>query len=189
MILFQGHEVWPHGLGGDVALSILPPIVFYLLKYFNLLPKIGKHMGLWDILLVYLFILFAPNSIYASFEIKHLIFFDHVADHPNLYSFLVFGSISLLGVASTFLTARQIIGYYGHGVWSRLFFTLTISLINGVGVVAGLLDFNSLEGLNPLIIFEIVTKIANSPRYQLILIFTATIFFVLNYLVGGTDGR
>ena len=179
MISFQGHAAWPYGLGGDVIFSLLPLLSICILRLFHLLPKIGKNISFWDAFLIYIHVLFIPNTIYAAFEIKHLFLVDNVADNPNLWSYLVFESISLLGLISAMTIARLVIAHYAKTSSEKRIYALGLGFINGFGVSAGLLDFNSWNALNPLNLVSIALGILLTPQYLYIFLLTFVTFTII----------
>ena len=183
MLSFQGHVVWPYGLIGDIFLALLPIACFCIFKRYSFLPKIGRNMNLWDILSTYIFVLFIPNTIYAMFEIKHLLFIDNVADHPDIWSYIVFGGISLLGLITLVVITKLIIKQYAKNNHEKVFYSLSLSLICGFGVISGLLEFNSWEAFNPFILITIVNKILATPTYIHLTMVTVPILFLINLII------
>ena len=184
MVFFQGHQVFPGGLFLDVLLSLWP-FVFLFLRRAHRLPKVGKGMFILDFLLIYLFVLIIPNSSYAFLEIKHLLLVDHVADIPNLASWLVFGGVSLIGLALTLIGNFLIVDHYAKNKKEIFWYYLFLSLIAGFGASVGLLDFSSYMGMLPTVLQQIFQSfLGNFP-----LIILALVTSLLIFLVGFTTHR
>lgn len=184
MFLFQGHEAFPGGLGGDIFLSLLPVGIFLFLDFFSLLPKIGKRMSLWDILLILSYVLIIPNTVYAFFEIKHLFFIDTIADSPNFLSYVVFIDISLLGLACSLLISRLVIKHYAKNSFEQKIYSIFLGLINGAGVTAGLIDLNSWDMIiKPHHTITSLAEALYTPHYFYIFVLTAIVSFVVNLYI------
>ncbi len=146
MGVFQGHQIV--SLLGELIYAFWVIPLFILIKH-KLMPKIGHGMKIWDYFAIYAGLLFIPNSAYAMLEIRHLLLIDGVADNPNIWSFIVFGGIALIGLLTTLYGIRLIVDYYSKSKGERLIYNAFLSLSCGFGAVAGLLNFVSL----PVIIF------------------------------------
>lgn len=185
MLVFQGHIVWPGGLGGDFVLSLLPIIFFMVLRKFTLLPNIGKTMKFCDYLLAFVNIIFIPNSVYAIFEIKHLFRIDNIADNPNLWSYLIFGGICIVGIISSVVIARLIVRFYAKNKLEIFIYSFFLGMINGLGAAVGLvLNLNSWDIL--LAIIKIISTnfiFLNSTPFLQIFILTTIIFFVFYQVI------
>lgn len=173
---FQGHDL--NSLLMDLALALLAyTYVICLPKY---LPKIGKSMGVIDVLKLWVLIMVIPNTTYAFFEIKHLIFSDKVADIPNIYSYLVFGSISLFGFYSAYKVLTTLVSHYAKNTSQVIFYQAFFSLVLGFGTVAGLLDYNSYEGVVfPPVVIKIFYDILMQPRMIGIALLTSILAFAI----------
>jgi hypothetical protein len=180
VVSFQGHHIFPDGLFLDVLLSLWS-LAFLLLKKYNLLPKIGRGMSFKDYFLIYIFILFIPNSTYGFFEIKHLIVIDHIADPPNTLSWLVFGGASALCLACTLIGNMLIVHHFARNKQEIFIYYSFLSLICGFGAVVGLLDFSSIEGLIPLVFPLICHEIIRSPSLIFLALGTSAFLFSLGF--------
>lgn len=159
-ITFQGHGIYH--LLTDISWAMAAYI--YVIHFPKYLPKIGKYMNVFDVLKLWVLIMIIPNATYAFFEIKHLMFVDKVAEDPNLFSYIVFGGISLLGFISTYRIMTKLVSHYSANADQLLLYQSFFSLVLGFGSVAGLLDFNSYEGIFfPPIIVEIVASLYKNP--------------------------
>jgi len=139
-VVFQGHQVvslvWTLLFAGFFLL----PVIFKKLK---IMPKIGRGMKFWDYILVYLYAILIPNSTYAFFELRHLIFIDLVADTLTPWSFVVFGGISLIGLLTTIWGIRLVVNYYSKSKKERLVYTLVLSHVCSFGAVVGVMQYSS----------------------------------------------
>jgi hypothetical protein len=180
-MVFQGHQVvslvWTMLFAGFFLL----PVVYKKLK---IMPKIGRGMKFWDYLLVYLYAILIPNSTYAFFELRHLIFIDLVADTLTPLSFLVFGGISLIGLLTTIWGIRLVVVHYAKSKNERLLYTLVLSLICSFGAVVGIMQYASTLA----IVFPPVLILAGlhllTHIHLIIVAFVTTVFLlVLNLLL------
>ncbi|NCP46845.1 hypothetical protein GW844_00490 [bacterium] len=181
MGIFQGHQI--ASLLGTIVMTawfILPLI----LKDQKIMPKIGRGMKFWDYLWVYAYALLIPNSTYAFFELRHLVFIDHVADVLSLSSFVVFGGISLIGLLTTIWGIRLMVNYYAKSQAERAVYFLALSLSCGFGAVIGLLDFASFPAVffPPALILATVILLGH-PFLIRVALATATFLFLLNLLL------
>ena len=181
MITFQGHQVFPGGLFIDV-LSSLWPLIFIVLNLTHHLPKIGKGMSFKDYLLVYLFILIIPNSTYGFLEIKHLLVLDHVADNPNIYSWLVFGGVALFCLVCTLVGNLLIVKHYAKSNREVFFYYLGLSLAAGFGSAVGLLDFYSFAGIIPTLLPQIFVRLFSCPPLVDLALGISFLIFAIGYL-------
>jgi len=181
MVSFQGHQVFPGGLFLDVLLSLWP-LVFLFLRQIHHLPKIGRGMSFVDYLLVYLFILFLPNSTYGFLEIKHLLVIDHIADSPNLASWLVFGGVSLFCLVCTLFGNALVVRHYAQSKKEIFIYYLGLSVIAGFGTAVGFLDYSSFAGLIPIIFFQIIMRLFSSPPLITLALGTSVLIFTLGYI-------
>lgn len=178
MLVFQGHAIWA------ILADIGWPLVWLAMVKWGFLPKIGRGVRFQDWALLYILILLIPNSTYAMFEIKHLIFIDNVADNLNIWSFIVFGGVSLFGFLSALFGTKFLINLYAKSRSERLFYTIFLSLVLGFGGVVGLLDYASLVAIiiPPALIF-ILWNLLHHTGLILLGLATATFFFVANLLL------
>lgn len=181
MGVFQGHQIV--SLLGTLVMVVwfILPLIFKKLK---IMPKIGHGMKFRDYFWVYAYALLIPNSTYAFFELRHLIFIDHVADVLTPSSFMVFGSISLVGLLTTIWGIRLVVDYYAKSKMERVVYTLALSLFCGFGAVIGILNFASFPAvLFPpvLILFTII--LLGHPFFIQVALATATFLFLLNLLL------
>jgi hypothetical protein len=181
MVVFQGHQIFPGGLFLDVLFSLWP-LVFIFLKLTGHLPKIGKNMSLLDFFMVYLFILFIPNSTYGFLEIKHLLVLDHVADSPDIYSWLIFGGVSLFCLACTLIGNYLIVRHYAKSKKEIFIYYLVLGLSAGFGSAIGLLDFYSFAGLVPTLFPQIFQALFSIPALIHLALGVSALIFTIGYL-------
>ncbi|HSV94461.1 MAG TPA: hypothetical protein VLH94_00585 [Spirochaetia bacterium] len=132
-------------------------------------------MSFWNIILVYFFILFIPNSTYAFFEMKHIIF-------SNLASVLVFGSIAFIGLVCTLFVNFLIVHHYAKNKKEIFVYYLFLSLIGGFGGVVGLLDYHSFVGFIPIFLPIIGLELLKNTPLILLALATSSLIFILGYL-------
>ena len=180
MLVFQGHQVI--ALIIDVLLPLVTAISIRFLIGGH--TQSGKRLMYWELPLIYIVILFLPNSVYAMLEIKHLLMVDSVADILNASSFIVFGGVSLFGYLVTLYQNILIAHFFtktdlGH---QKAYFLL--SALGGFGGVAGLLNFNSIQGiLTPTILLQIGKAIFLHPSLILLSISISLFIFLSTVLV------
>lgn len=174
MLIFQNHMVFPGGLFLDLLLCISAISLFLILQKKCRLPQIGKNMNFWDIILVYFFVLFIPNSTYAFFEMKHVIF-------SSLASVLVFGSVAFVGLACTLLGNFLVVHHYAKNKKETLLYYLFLSLIGGFGAVVGLLNYHSVSGFVPLFLPLIGIELLQNTPLVLLALITSFLIFILGY--------
>lgn len=179
MFDFQGHSVWPLGLGGDIILSLLPIVVFLFLRFLGLLPQIGRRTRLTDILIIFIFLLFIPNTLYSFFEIKHLIMADGIGDVLNLASYLVFGGISLAGLLSSIIISHLIVRHYAKRRFEIPLYLAVLGVANGIGVVLGLLNINSWDIFLPWRILKILPLLIANHFFVQPIILISLFFFTI----------
>lgn len=181
MSTFQGHEVL--ALIYNVLLSILWVAVAIWAIKFSLMPRVGKRMRIGDYLLLYTFILVMPYSTYAFFEIKHLLWIDKIAEIPDIWSFLIFGGISLIGLFSAVYGTRLIVSYYSKEKRKRLLYFALLSLAHGFGAVIGLLDFTVLDGFYPPRFLLITNDLLERPLLIVLATVTSLYLFTLYFIL------
>lgn len=178
MWVFQGHLVV--ALFADIALAFLWIISVRSLE--PNFPKFGRGMGWWDLVVIYYFILMIPNSCYAMFELKHLLFIDTVADVPNIWSFIVFGGTALFGFFTSTYGCRLIMDKYSQRGFQRLLFNIALSLILGFGGVAGLMEYVSIMAFFPPVLIDILIQLLANPLLMKLALGTSLFFFVVNLI-------
>jgi hypothetical protein len=162
MLNFQGHGLI------DLFYDIICPLItlIFLWKFRWLLPKIGKDSSVWDVIFVGIIFLFLPNNYYAFFEAKHLLIESQALQSPTALSFLVYGSISVLGLYSTVYSTVVLVGHYAKNTTQVLIGLLILCFANGFGVALGLLDLYSWQAVtNPALTFHTVMAVFNTPEY------------------------
>jgi hypothetical protein len=180
-MVFQGHQIV--SLAGTLLFAgfFLLPIIFKKLK---IMPKIGRGMKFWDYVLVYLYAILIPNSTYAFFELRHLIFIDLVADTLTPLSFLVFGGISLIGLLTTIWGIRLVVDHYAKSKRERLLYTLVLSLICSFGAVVGVMQYASyLAMIFPPVLILAGLRLLLHPHLIVIALVTAGFLLILNLLL------
>lgn len=141
MGVFQGHQI--SSLVGEIVFLAWFLILIGLLVT-KKMPRIGRRMKIWDYFGVYIFTLLIPNSTYAILELRHLLIMtDHVADSPDIWSYLVFGGISLLGFVTNIYGVNLIVKHYARDQKEKIVYNIGLALICGLGVSVGLLNFSS----------------------------------------------
>lgn len=178
---FQGHGL--QSIYVEIVLAVFWIFLFLVLRHFRLLPKIRRRMTLLDYLVVLIFVLFIPNSTYAFWEIKHLIFHYKVAVPPNLFSYLVFGSISLLGLITSVFGTRMIVNHYAKNQKERVIYFFFLSLICGFGAMVGQLNLNSWDLLNFSKITHAYVSLLGHPQLILVALISAFVIFSINILI------
>ena len=173
-LVFQGH-----GLVKLLIDLIWPILLVALIRYKSYwLPTRKPKVTLKDLFVIWVLLMCLPNATYAFFEIKHLILIDKVADNPNIYSYLVFAGIALTGLISTVYIHTFLIKNYAKTTNEIVFLIIFLSLLNGFGTTAGLLDFYSRQAIVfPPIIFMILKQIFTSPQYLSLAIMTTILFY------------
>lgn len=180
MWVFQGHQIL--ALLADVGLAIV--WIFILEKIIRYRTEISNKFTGWYILIGYYMVMMIPNSAYAMFELRHLIFIDNVADIPNIWSYIVFGGVSLIGFLSAIYGNRMIIDHLFKDSGGRNFGNLFLSLAQGFGGVAGLLDFYSIVGfIYPPILIQVAGAVFSSPPLIALALGAALLFFLTNFLI------
>jgi hypothetical protein len=175
---FQGHQIF--ALLANLILSLWSINVFLFIKL-GVMPKIGHGMKLWDYLWLYVILLFVPNSLYAMFELRHVLLIDHVADNPDVWSFLVFGGIAVFGFLSTVWGIRILLDYYAKSKQERLIYGLILSTVCGFGAIAGLLDYTSITGvIFPPILINVAREFVLHPTLILFASVCTAILFIVN---------
>ena len=147
---------------------------FYFFFSVFISNDISKNSTIWDILFIYCFILLIPNSTYAFFEIKHIIF-------SNSISIMVFGGISLIGLACTLVGNLLIVDHYAKNIRETLVYYLFLSLICGFGASVGLLNYSSPIGFMPQFFPQIALEIYQHPVLIFLALGTSAIIFSVGY--------
>jgi hypothetical protein len=177
MALFQGHQTFALILDVLLAIVTIPSVM-------TIHPHVGRKMTFKDFLVLNYLIMLIPNAMYACFEIRHLLFIDNIADNPNTMSYLVFGSISLLGLFCAVGACRYILATYPKSQSERFYYMFVLSLINGFGATAGLLDFYSAPAyIFPPYALLALWKILCQPNLILLATVTTILFFLFNLLI------
>lgn len=181
MPTFQGHGLYD--LLADLLLVLSVVFFVYRFKKYNSLPHLGKQMNILSGLFIWFLFMALPNTMYAFFELKHLIFIDGIADNGivnnhNIYSYLIFGGISLTGLLATVYLNVLLVSHYAKNNSEMFFYLVLLCLVQCFGAVAGLMDNFSLDGLIfPPVIFRILWQIFNTPN----LLATATLASIFLY--------
>lgn len=179
MLVFQGHRIL--AMLGNLALAdtVLLSIVLFVIVYKGYKNPLLK-LGILGVI-TFLVIFFWPNSAYLMLEVKHLVMVDTVADDPNLMSYLVFGGLSLIGFVLTVLGNRIMIDHLTDSKIARTTLNLILSLISGIGGVAGFLDLYSIQGiLAPKLLAIFTLRILTSPPLAFLAIGVSLLLFMTN---------
>ncbi len=180
MGVFQGHQVLA------LVVDILWPLITVLsIKFLTRSHNRQSHkLVYWELPIIYIIILFLPNSVYAMLEMKHLLMIDSVADIPNIWSIAVFGGISLFGYLVTLYQNILIANFFTKTEAGHLKAFALLSIIGGFGGVAGLLNFNSYEGiLTPQVLLLITNMIFHHPVLIVLGISVSGFIFLSTVLV------
>jgi hypothetical protein len=172
---FQGHGV------EELAFNILRAIFAFVVAA-KFTPKIGRGMKILDWLGIWCLVVILPNTSYAFFEIKHLIFADGVADLPNIYSKLVFGGVALIGLLSTIYLTVHLVNHYAKNTTEVVLYLGSLSVINGFGATAGLLDFYSYQGFWPPNLIQIAAQIVSAPNYFAVATLASILFYAVSLI-------
>ncbi|KKT40071.1 MAG: hypothetical protein UX47_C0007G0096 [Candidatus Collierbacteria bacterium GW2011_GWA2_46_26] len=181
MGVFQGHQV--ASLLGTLIMAVwfILPLIF---KKLEIMPKIGRGMKFWDYFLVYAYALLIPNSTYAMFEIRHLLYLDGVADLLSISSFVVFGSLSLIGLLTTIWGIRLVVDHYAKSKKERAIYTIALSTICSFGAVVGIMQFASFPAiLFPPVLILCGIELLARPHLILVALATTLFLFILNLLL------
>jgi hypothetical protein len=163
-------------------------IFIIVLKKSELLPKIGKKIAKWEYLFIWLLVMFLPNTMYASYEIRHLILIDNIADNGTVHnlnnlSYLVFGGISLLGIITTIYLNVLLVRYYAKSNLEIFIYLTSLCFIQSFGSVAGLMDYFSVDGLFfPPLVFHILWQIFITQRFLVISVISTVFMFMISLI-------
>ncbi len=180
MGIFQGHQVL--ALVVDIFWPLITAISIRFLTKAHTRPN--RRLMYWELPIIYIIILFLPNSVYAMLELKHLLMVDTVADIPNIWSFIVFGGISLFGYLVTLYQNILIANFFTKTKTGHMKAFALLSIVGGFGGVAGLLNFNSYEGiLTPQVLYLITKMIFHHPVLIVLGIGVSVFIFLSTVLV------
>ena len=140
-------------------------------------------MNLWDYSRVLFFVIWAPNTAYEMFEVRHLLLIDGVSDNPDVWSYVVFVSISLLGFLIATHLGRLIIDYYSASPKERKLYAFFLSLDYGIGVPLGLLGLNSYDLINLSKFYDVLINVPARPELMALSVIIILFFFVLQLLL------
>lgn len=152
---FEGHEV--SAMVGNLVLAVFPLIFTILLGF---LIGIGAHWVFLVIICAFLIIQF-PHQTYLFFEAKHLINQDGLVVNLNFTKIIVFGSLSLLGLALQVITISRLIILLNLGIYGYLAVIL-LSFMASLGACLGLTDLSLTQGFQPPLLFKHLKLVAKS---------------------------
>lgn len=154
VITFEGHEV--SAMIGNLVLAIFPLIFTILLGF---LIGIGAH---WVFLVICAFnIIQFPHQTYLFFEVKHLINQNGLVDDLNFTKVIVFGSLSLLGLALQVTTIVFLITLLNLGIYGSLA-VIPLSFVASLGACLGLTDLSLIQGFQPFLLYKHLKLVAKS---------------------------
>lgn len=154
VITFEGHEV--SAMVGNLILAIFPLISVLLLEF---LIDIGAPW-VFLVICVYYVIQF-PHQTYLFFEVKHLINQDGLVANLNFTKVVVFGSLSLLGLALQVITISRLIILLNLGIYGSLA-VIPLSFIASLGACLGLTDLSPTQGFRPSLLYKHLKSVAKS---------------------------
>lgn len=155
VITFEGHEV--STMIGNLVLAISPLIFVLLLKF---LIGIGAHWVFLVIICAFN-IIQLPHQTYLFFEMKHLINQNGLVDNLNFSKVVVFGSLSLLGLALQVTTIVFLITLLNLGIYGSLA-VIPLSFTASLGACLGLTDLSLTQGFQPHLLFKHLKLVAKS---------------------------
>lgn len=154
VITFEGHEV--SAMVGNIVLAIFPLISVLLLGF---LIDIGAH---WVFLVIFAFLIIQfPHQTYLFFEVKHLINQNGLVDNLNFTKIVVFGGLSLLGLALQVTTIVFLITLLNLGIYGSLA-VIPLSFMASLGACLGLTDLSLIQGFWPPLLFKHLKLVAKS---------------------------
>jgi uncharacterized membrane protein len=170
---FYGHRVPELVLNIVLALAAFIPVMGLRLAYKQQRQVLGVIS--WA-----LYLLFAPNALYAALEIKHLVMIDRVADSLAPEALLVFGGISLIGWLATIvviMVTTRIIPFLRNRPYLGI---LLLSLHQAAGASIGLLDVSSWDVfMNPMVLHKAIYRFARSETRVLLAFVLGGLLYVI----------
>lgn len=174
-----GHQAFPHGLTGDIALAAISLVMLILLLRAE---KQSDRVIKWSYRIM--FGAFFPNSTYLFLEVKHLLFLDNVADKLEPEAVQLFLTLSALGLIITlteiYVAATQLEYFKKDTIMAIVILSSAASW----GAVLGLMDLQSIDGIIlpvSVIIFSI--NAAKVPAYWVLFFVLSSILSTLTILL------
>lgn len=171
---FKGHGIL--AMVANVVLAIWPPVA--LIAFENHIRPVNT---IGTVICGLYFLIMFPHPTYLFFEIKHLLFKDGVADDPDSTAIMVFGGLSLLGLAIQVLTNVLLIQLLPAQL-PRIYMTLILSFLASFGTCLGLTDLVSLHIFWPPLVVEHLIKVLRSRELIGICFFTTVLLSLLTLL-------
>lgn len=177
---FQGHRVFPMGFSIDVVLCLIPLVLIY---FFLKASNAEKKNWITITVLGLLWTFFMPNCLYLATAFRYLLIKDTIADELDLWSFVVFGIFSLIGLITALL--NTLILSYRLRIKETFhpdLLILAVTILSSIGVVIGWNNINTIDMvLHPENVFWTIWKVTTTPSdwIKITVVFEITYFITL----------